>query len=445
MPLSPDSAKTAAAEMLSWRLDDQERLDRIHLYLRGKQPHPSLPSGAPDQLTRLAKMSRVNMMKIVVSATAQALYVDGFRQRLASEDAPVWTQWQDNRMDRGQIAVHRAALTYGHAYALVLRGAEQDAVIKCFSPRSMTALYGDDPDWPQLALRAEPSADKWLYRLYDEEAVYFLEGSTDASSKESTLEHISTDEHGMGITPVVRFLNEEDLDHDNEGEIEGLFDLQDQVDATTLGLLVAQHFAAFRQRYVIGWTAESEAQLVKASAARLWTFQDGADEVKVGEFSQTELGDYLKSREESLKELASISQTPVHELIGSLVNLSAEALVAAEAGQRRKIVERQTGFGESWGMVMQLAAEATGDAIDIGAAVRWRDTESRALAATVDALGKMATMLGIPPEELWDRVPNVTQDDINRWKAKVAEGGPIAKLADQLAKAQSSGSGDIAA
>jgi len=95
---------------------------------------------------------------------------------------------------------------------------------------------------------------------------------------------------------------------------------------------------------------------------------------------------------------------------------------------------------------MQLAAEATGDSIDIGAAVRWRDTESRALAATVDALGKMATMLGIPPEELWDRVPNVTQDDIDRWKAKVAEGGPIAKLADQLAKAQGTGGrGDVAA
>ena len=45
MPLSADAAKTAAAEMLGWRLEDQDRLDRIHLYLRGKQGHPSLPSG----------------------------------------------------------------------------------------------------------------------------------------------------------------------------------------------------------------------------------------------------------------------------------------------------------------------------------------------------------------------------------------------------------------
>jgi hypothetical protein len=231
-----------------------------------------------------------------------------------------------------------------------------------------------------------------------------------------------------GVVPVVRFLNVIDLDEDHLGEIERLIPIQDQVDDTTFSLLVAQRYAAFRQRWIIGWTAESEEQKLKASAARLWTFEDNPQDISIGEFEQTELKGYLDSREASLRHAATIAQVPAHELIGQMVNLSAEALVAAEASQRRKVTERQMSFGESWEQVLALAGAFEDIPLDSSAQVRWRDTESRALSATVDALGKMSQMLGVPPQALWERIPGVTQQDVERWKAEFARGDALSNL-----------------
>lgn len=443
MPLLSDTAAISAVrELLSVRSSDLKRLDPIHEYMRGRQDNPATPPGAPTELRRLAKISRVNMMKIVCSSITQQLYVDGFRQRLDSEDAPVWSTWQANRLDRGQIAIHRAAVAYGLSYASVMPSDDGFPAIRGYSPRRMTAIYDqDNDDWPLLALKADPSGEGWMYTLYDDAGVYFVEGDGEVSATEAKLTFVNAEEHGLDVTPIIRFLNEQDLDQDNDGEIEPLMVLQDQVDLTTFGLLVAQHYAAFRQRYIIGWTAETETTLLKASAARMLTFDDKPDDVQVGEFAETTLDGYIKSREDTLKQIAALSQTPAHELIGSLVNLSAEALVAAEASQRRKVMERQTSFGESWEMVLDLASQLDGSAADSkpDSQVRWRDTESRALAATVDALGKMATMLGIPPQELWERLPNTSQQDIERWKAAAKEMDPIesmTKMLDRQGKTQ---------
>lgn len=430
-PLSPEDATARARELISFREAEKTALDKIHQYARGKQPAIVVPRGSPREVTALAKISRVNVMGIVISCLAQALYVDGFRGAKDPEDAPAWEIWQANKLDAGQIGIHRSALTYGASYATVLPG-DPLPVVRGYSPRFMTALYGDDPDWPRFALRTDPALKE--LRLYDEEAIYRFKETT----RGGDVEFLGLDTHDAGRVPVVRFLNNQDLDDDNPGEIEPLMELQDQIDLTTFSLLVAQHYGAFRQRYAIGWVAKSETELMKVSASKFLTFEDDPDSVKVGEFEQTELSGYIESRQESIKEIASIAQIPAHELIGSLINLSAEALVAAEAAQRRKIVERQVSFGESWEQVLSLAASLASQQISDGAEVRWRDTESRALSATVDALGKMASLLGIPPAELWDRLPNVSQQDIERWRAAAEEADAQGNLQAML-EAQLSG------
>jgi hypothetical protein len=115
-----------------------------------------------------------------------------------------------------------------------------------------------------------------------------------------------------------------------------------------------------------------------------------------------------------------------------MFNLSAEALAAAESGQRRKIAERETTWGESWEQALRLAASVEGVDVADDAEVRWRDTEARSLAATVDALGKLTQMLGVPPQELWEKVPGVSQQDVERWKATAQSSDAFAQLATLL-------------
>lgn len=438
--LGTDEAVKWAKRMLEFREAESSRLDRIYSYLQDPNaedqrrltgdlrggPLRWLNASVPQDVKRLAEMARVNMLKFVVNATTQVMYVDGFRSPEQEDEEPSWETWQRNRMDARQIGVHRSALSYGASYVVVLPG-DPVPVLRGASPRGLTAVYGDDEDWPELAIEKRQSVKKGvsLYRLYDAQSTFWVEKAENGS-----FEIVKEEAHDVGKCPIVRFISNIDDDGVIEGEVEPLIPIQDQINVTTFGLLVAQHYGAFRQRYIMGWVADSEEQALQASAKKLWAFED--EDVKVGEFSQTDLSGYINSREASLRHLATISQTPAHELMGQLINLSADALAAAERSHRSKVLERQTAFGESWEQVLELSSEISKQKTDPMAAVRWRDTEARSLSATADALGKMVTMLGVPPQELWERIPGVSQADVERWKVAAAEGDAISKLTEVL-------------
>jgi hypothetical protein len=62
----------------------------------------------------------------------------------------------------------------------------------------------------------------------------------------------------------------------------------------------------------------------------------------------------------------------------------------------------------------------------------WRDTESRSLAQVADALGKLVMSLGVPPQELWEKIPGVTQSEVRRWKAAASDGDLTTQFAELL-------------
>ncbi len=445
MALTPEKVIAQAQVMLGWRSADATRLDRLYEYIHGKQKFLWLPTSVAAEIRRIADMSRVNVLGLVVDSVAQSMYVDGYRSPKGATEAPAWEIWQSNRLDARQLGVYRAGLSYGVAYVVVMPG-EPVPVIRGLSPREMTVVYGEDDDWPMLALEKRRSAVKGatLYRLFDEEMVYWV--SVDTSGG---VTFVSSEEHGAGVVPVVRFLAKSDLEDEVVSELEDLIHIQDQINLTTFGLLVTQHYGAFPQKWIAGWTPEQavaeETDSTNAQAAirnakaqvaanKVLTFED--PNTKIGQLAPADLEVYVKSRQDSLRNLAAISQTPAHALRGELVNLSAEALAAAEQAERRKITERQTMFGEAWEQVLALAAQLGGLEAAPDAQVRWKDTEARAYAATVDALGKLAQMLSVPVEELWERIPGVTQQDVARWKAAAEQGdalGNLTRLLDRQA------------
>jgi len=452
----------AAADRANQLLDDQERararLDPVRRYWKGRQRLPGIvPRSAPAEVREMARMSRVNICDIVVNALVQSLIVQDYRAAMPERDEddaelvdrslPAWQAWQANRMDKRHTGINAAAVAYGRAYAVVLPG-RRGPLMRGVSPRNMVAWYADDPDWPVEALERRPFTRSTLWLLYDDEAVYPLE-----RARSGRLELVDDPQpHPYGVVPVVRFEPEDDLDEADEpqsdaypgtgastpvdlvmGQVAPLVPLQDQIDVITFNLLVAQHYSAFRQRWVLGWTDATEDKAMRAAASVLWAIpmnEDGT--TRVGEFGETNLAGYIDSREAALKYAATLSQTPVHELIGELVNLSAEALAAAEAGRDRRVDERKNGFGESHEQTFQLVGRLIGKPVPDDAQVVWRDTSARAFAATVDGLGKLVQMLGIPPVELLDRVPGLTQQDRRRIRARMEQGDPLTELAAQL-------------
>ena len=102
-------------------------------------------------------------------------------------------------------------------------------------------------------------------------------------------------------------------------------------------------------------------------------------------------------------------------LNGGVSNISADALVELRAGLNQKVYERQMSFGKSHVQSLRLAAHLEGNetaATDYDARLEWRDTRIRPWGQTVDALGKAAQMLGVPPQELWEEHPWLDQTDL---------------------------------
>lgn len=450
MSLPEDKAVDVASKLLVLREDEQRRLRKIAAYMRGDQASVYVPRGARQEYRWLIQRAKVNMLPLVVTVVAQALFVDGYRPEKKSANAKAWEYWQVNRMDGRQHGLHRSALKYGVAYNLVMPGelaGQKMPVITPKSPRRMTAFYEDavDDEWPLYAveeaiLNVAPGKQQRQVLLYDDNFRYSLVGDVKQGAKLELIDK-GVNEHGLGVCPVVRFRDGDDLDGDEcvRGEVEPLFDVQDQLNSTVFGRMMSETYAAFRQRWVTGMVPADENGVAKAPfqamVDKLWVATDS--DTKFGEFSQTDLSGYLDSAEASIKNMATMSQTPPHNLLGAMVNLSADALNAARDGLNSKIAERKSVFGEAHEQTLRLAAHAAGDDTgwtDMSAQVVWRDTEARSLAQTVDALGKLVQMLGVPPEVLWEKIPGVTQTDVERWQSAAEKGDAMGQLKDIIGK-----------
>jgi hypothetical protein len=235
-----------------------------------------------------------------------------------------------------------------------------------------------------------------------------------------------------------------DLRGRTPGEVEPFIPVAARIDQTTFDRLVVQRFAAWVVRTISGMAmpedvSEERAKALLLKVSDLLVAED--PDTKFGHLPATPLDGFIAAYDADVRSLAAVSQTPPHHLLGQMANLSAEALAAAEASLSRKVVERQQVFGEAYEQALRLAARIIGDieaARDTASQVRWRDMESRSLAQAADALGKLAQMLQVPVELLWEKIPGWTQQDVERARELVAQGGGIEALLRELALSQTS-------
>lgn len=425
---------------------ERERLSRIDNWLRWDHDKPYAPQQTTREYKDLASRAQAPWGRRVVTAVTDQLYIEGYRGKGEGEDATPWEHWQANGLDGRQIAVHEAAVAYGLSYNVVLPGksftGDDMPVIRGLDPSQMIAFYEDPAwdDWPVYALRAEGTKidgkPGWLLRVYDDQSVHYLHANAEGGG----LTWLENREHGIGVCPVVRFANHLDLRARADGEVEPFIPLLGRIDQTTFDRLIVQRFASWKVRTLTGMaepdTLEGEdldtwrtrvAQTLKVNDMLIAADPDA----KFGSLPETSLDGFINAHDADVRALAAVSQTPVHELLGQMANLSAEALAAAEASLTRKVENRRHTLGESWEQTLRLAALVAGDreaARDVGSQVHWKDMESRSLAQAADALGKIAEMLHVPVEMLWEKIPGWTQQDVDRAKALAAEGGDMEQL-----------------
>ncbi|MFF0546940.1 phage portal protein [Nocardia thailandica] len=448
--MNRQQAVDAAREMLQARAFEAPRLDGIDAAMKPWGEDRALATlglsgvnqAVKPAITRLARKSQTNFLPLILDIFGQALKVTNY---MTGGDEPrtaaPWQWWQRNKLDARQTGIHRTALQYGVSYATVLPSLTSGddvspaAYVRGVSPRQMTALYGErlewdprkggpvDDDWPIMALEMKGP----MIRLYDETAVHFIGVKNVPQSAlgwtqhtyitSGNFEYIEGRGHGVGVCPVVRYQDRMLLDGEEYfGIIEPLLSIQERIDETIFAGLVNQYYAAFRQRWITGWVPQSEEQALRQAVTDTWTFKDST--VKVGQFEPSDGKAYQEAQAGAIRDLSAIAQTPPQSMgVAGISNLSEAALAGLEAGRERKASEMEASLGESHEQMLRTCAHITGDtdaAADFGSEVKWAAASARTFAQTIDGLGKLATMLGVPDEVLWEDIPDWTASKVKR-------------------------------
>lgn len=415
---------------------ERQHLDRLDRWLRWDPEQPKLPRGTDREVKALQKLANTPWLNLVVTTVAQMLYCERIYSgdRSADELKAMWKPWQRNNMVVKQIALHRSALGYGSAYTGVLKGIGGARIIG-LSPREGMAVYADpaEDEFPMFFTRVTPQPHGRMIRVYDDEFEYFL------SVEKGELTYLEPRPHGMGVTPFVRYTNQLDLEGRAPGDIEALIPSASRINKTDYDRLLVQHYNSWKIRTATGLDDEltpEEAERRKM-VLRQQDILTGGEGVVFGTLDETTMDPFIKAHDSDVETLAATSQTPT-TAFGKLINVSADGLVEARASLYAKRDERQMTFGSSHVTTLRLASHAenrTEDAEDFSVQAGWANTESSTMSQAVDALGKAAQMLGVPPRLLWDKIPGVDFETSESWK-QYADDHPAAdeRLADSFAR-----------
>lgn len=398
-----------------------------------------------------------NWTQVVPDATAERLMPMGFRLSDGSIDKAAGEAWKANECDVECGLAFLEALISGRSFALVWKpdGVNTEITFQHVSQaiveyvpgrrrvRSAGLMVWVDGAYEFATLfRRE---DRMVYRFQRERERTLIEGNghngflSAGSQWEPRTAGLALGEpahmpNPLGDEiPLVEIANRSRLRGSPRSEIQNVAPLQDAVNTLWAHLLTASDYLALPARAVLGMdrptreildpetgevVGEEDLPLERFRSDRLlWLERQGAS---IAEFSAADLSNYTKVIEVAVQHIAAQTRTPPHYLLGQMVNISADALTAAESGLVSKVQERQRFFGAALREVMRLEALASGDPARADALARgsviWRDAQYRSDAQYADALTKYKS-INVPDEALWERIPGVDPDEIERWKS----------------------------
>jgi hypothetical protein len=398
----------------------QERYDLLENYMIGRHPLPDGDRRAVQAMRELQKKARTNYFGLVTMAPVERMQVIGFRfGATEGSDDDAAKMWQANDMDYQAGLLHMVAATFGDAYVLVSPPSIDTGmpVFTVEDPR-FCAVEMDpmNPTSVSVALRMwnDNVTQKVLAVLYMSDSIHYYVGpgvddlqGLDSVGITNRLLNSTTSftraesaVNPIGMCPVVRFSWRMSFKALSMGEAEDVIDIQNRINSEILNRLVISRSQAYKQRLISGVRIpEDKGQGKKPpfdpGADMLWVVSD--PNTKVHEFKEADLTQILAAIRDDVCDMAAITKTPPHYLLGEVVNVSGDALKAAETGLVSKTQLRMRSMGWSWEKVLRAAFRYLGDprSTEVIASVIWADPESKSRAELADAMTKEVSA-GVP-------------------------------------------------
>ncbi|QDY79786.1 phage portal protein [Streptomyces qinzhouensis] len=426
-------------------------------YFEGKHP---LLFASPEFSTQTGDLFdgfSDNWCRTIVHATAERLRPLAFRLADGSIDKAAGRAWKRSGCHVEANLALLEALISGRSYALVWKpdGVHTEITFE----KSTTAIVEYVPGRRRLraaGLKVWTDHDLEFATLFTPTMVYRWQrprrdggqwtGRTAGLSRGQP-SHIP---NPLRVVPLVELPNLVRLGASPVSELAPVIPLQNSINALWVHAMTASDERALPARVVLGMdrpvreiidpdtgevVGEEDEPLAKFRSDRLlWLERQGAS---IAEFSAADLRGFLDLITQAVEHVAAQTRTPAIYLNKKLINIPESAVSADESGLVAKAYEKQDHFGAGLQEVMRLEALAAGEpdraeSLSMGSVV-WRDPHFRTEVQYADSLVKLKG-IGVPDEALWERIPGVTHDEIERWKrmrtdqAAAILGGDLAAL-----------------
>jgi hypothetical protein len=444
-------------------LQQQARYDRLERYVSGDHPLPVGDQRYVKAMHELQRRARTNYVQLVTVAPVERMHVVGFRFGDSGEaDRDAAKIWQASDMDYQAPLLHFSAATFGDAYVTVSPPDPQTGLpvltvedpryfscemdpAKVNSPIAAVKLWQDDIAGRTFAVVM--TADGFY--TYAGPAITDQDLTVPGLTRRlfglsASWELVSTEANPIGRIPVVRFPWVLSFRGKSFAEGEGVLDIQDRINQEVFNRLVISRAQAFRQRMIVG--AKSPADKGRGKKP---PFDPGADvlwvldnpDAKMFEAKEADINQLLAAIRDDVGDIAAITKTPPHYLLGEVVNVSGDALKAAETGLVSKVKLRCRSMGWGWERAMRLAFAWMGDsrADDVTSEVLWADPEVKSRAELADALTKEVSA-GVPLELAMRRAGFLPEEiAFTTAERRKAEAKALALAATQAAQTAAGG------
>lgn len=364
--------------------DDDPAMSLWWRYFVGDHPIPQAPgkvrARVEDAYSEVLKRSNANFMDTVISAYVDRCRPIGFRLGADGnyqDDLGAWRIWQASQMDADFPLAAETAFAKGRSYLSVWkRATDEFPTIAAEDPsqcivehepgsrhrrRAALKLYTDEwtgQDRVDLFLRAQDGRPAGLYQFRRDPLVGSMGGWVALPGNDE----FQPNPQGWDGIPVVPLTNRARLAHSKltnrkqllwggESDLADVTSIQDRINETILARVIAIWFASFKQKWATGLALEDEPvldsdgnpelddngqpKMAPAEPFDVWMdrlmWVDSKD-VKFGEFTETDITQFLKSHERDLQDLSTIKRIPRHYLFQEGQSPSGDAIKSAETG-----------------------------------------------------------------------------------------------------------------
>lgn len=417
-------------------------------YYNGTQPLAFASEKFREAFGGLFKEFADNWCATVVNAVDERLAITGFRfGKNPGADEEAWRMWQANHMDAESKLAIKAALIDARSFVLVWPNADDPTTPIMTVESADQCIVAYEPGSRYLRTAAlKRWRDEWSGKifatLYLPDAIYKYQEADKPTGQivrpalvPIWVPRVVRDEpwplpNPHGVVPIVEIRNDPRLACEPRSELESVIPLQDVVNKLVTDMVVASEFGAFKQKWMIGAeipvdpATNQPVEEWKIAVSRLLRAPgaEGSEEqpTAFGEFSETQLSNFVTAIDMIVSHVASQSRTPPHYLSASADRLSGESIKSAETGLVSKARDKHLHMGEGFEEAQILAFLMRGDARAdfVGAEVIWKDPETRSEAEHMDALTKKQS-LGVPWEQLMEDA-DYSPVQIQRFKSMLA-------------------------